>query len=48
MVPCDNRTMCERGVKQVDICGKDDKREITVLLACTLSGKLQNTGYFTW
>ena len=32
--------MAEEGVKQVPVVGKDDKREITALLAATASGKL--------
>ena len=33
-------TLAEQGVKQVDVTGLDDKREMTALLACTLSGSL--------
>ena len=32
--------MAEQGVKQVSVIGQDDKREITVLLAITLSGQM--------
>ena len=40
IVPCDSWTMEKKGKKQVDIVGKDDKREITALLAATLSGNM--------
>ena len=30
-------TLAEQGVKQVDVTGLDDKREMTALLACTLA-----------
>lgn len=40
LVPVSEWTMAETGSKQVEIRGFDDKREITVLLTITLSGKL--------
>ena len=40
LVPVSSWTMAEEGVKQVPVVGKDDKREITALLAATASGKL--------
>ena len=40
MVPASEWTMAEEGSKQVEIRGLDDKREITVLLTVTLSGRL--------
>ena len=33
-------TLAEQGVKQVDVTGLDNKCEMPVLLACTLSGSL--------
>ena len=33
-------TFEEKGAKQVEIAGLDDKRKITVLLSCALDGKL--------
>ena len=39
LVPVSSWTM-EEGVKQVAVVGNDDKREITALLAATVSGKL--------
>ena len=33
-------TMAEEGSKQVEVCGLDDKREVTALLIATLSGQL--------
>ena len=39
-VPTSQWTLEQQGVKQVDVTGLDDKREMTVLLACTLSGSL--------
>lgn len=40
LVPVSNWTMAEEGSKQVPVVGKDDKREITVLLTVTASGHL--------
>ena len=40
LVPVSNWTMEETGSKQVKVLGSDDKRQITALLASTLSGKL--------
>jgi hypothetical protein len=37
-VPVSSWTMAPRGSKRVDIIGKDDKRQITDVFACTLSG----------
>ena len=39
-VPASQWTLAEQCVKQVDVTGLDDKRELTALLACTLSGSL--------
>lgn len=39
-VPTSEYTLDERGSKQVSIIGMEDKREMTVLLACSLSGNL--------
>ena len=39
-VPTSQWTRAEQGAKQVDVTGLDDKREMTTLLACTLSGAL--------
>lgn len=39
-VPTADYTLEECGSKQVSIIGMDDKREMTVLLACSLSGNL--------
>ena len=38
IVPASNRTMEERGAKRVGIVGIEDKRQITTVLGCTLSG----------
>ena len=40
LVPASDRTMVEEGSRQVEVCGLDDKREITALLTATLSGQL--------
>ncbi|KAH3886452.1 hypothetical protein DPMN_010460 [Dreissena polymorpha] len=40
MVPTCQWTMAQEGDKQVRIAGKDDKRQITVLLSCTKAGKI--------
>ena len=37
-VPTGQWTLAEQGVKQVEVTGLDGKREMTALLACTLSG----------
>ena len=37
-VPVSQWTMEEEGAKQVEIDGKDDKRQITPIFACSLSG----------
>lgn len=42
-VPVSDWTFAEKGSKRVEIAGLDDKRQITVLLTCTLSGKLLPT-----
>ena len=39
-VPTSEWTMAEEGSRQVEIFGLEDKREMTVLLTCTLSGTL--------
>ena len=39
-VPTNQWTLAEQGAKQVDVTGLDDKRKMTTLLACTLSGSL--------
>ena len=39
-VPCSEWTLAVQGSKQVEIKGLDDKREMTVLLSITMSGKL--------
>lgn len=38
VVPVSQWTMAEQGVKQVPMTGFDDKRQITALLTCSLSG----------
>ena len=38
-VPTSNWTMAEEGSSRVEIIGLGDKRQITAVLACTLSGK---------
>ena len=40
LVPVSQWTMAQEGSKQVPVVGKEDKREITVLLAVTASGTL--------
>ena len=40
LVPVSAWTMAECGSKQVEIVGLDDKREITVVLACAMSGDM--------
>ena len=42
-VPVPDWTFEEKGSKRVEIVGLDDKRQITVLLSCTLTGKLLST-----
>ena len=37
-VPISSWTMAQEGVKRVEIAGKDDKRQITAVLACTMNG----------
>ena len=39
-VPASQWMLAEQGVKQVNITGLDDKREMTAILACTLYGSL--------
>ena len=39
-VPVSNWTMEVKGAKRVEVAGVDDKRQIMVLLSCTLNGKL--------
>lgn len=39
-VPCSQWTMAKRGVKQVEMVGLDDKRQITALLTVSASGSL--------
>ena len=39
-VPTSEWTLTEEGSRQVDVIGKEDKREMTVLLSCTMSGSL--------
>ena len=36
-VPASQWTLAKQGVKQVDVTGLDDKRELTALLGCTQS-----------
>jgi len=38
-VPVSNWTMEHKGAKWVEITGRDDKRQLTALFTCTLSGK---------
>jgi len=40
IVPTSNWTMHDRGAKQTKILGLQDKRQITVLMGCTMAGKL--------
>ena len=40
MVPVSEWTLEIQGTKQIDVVGLDDKREVTVLLAVSLSGNL--------
>lgn len=40
MIPTNAWTMEQKGSKQVKVIGVDDKRQITALLACTMSGDL--------
>ena len=44
-VPVSDWTFAERGSKQVEIAGLDDKCQITVLLTCTMNGKLLHTEF---
>ena len=39
-VPTASWTMEQEGTRRVEIAGKDDKRQITAVLACTMSGDL--------
>ena len=36
-------TFEEKGTKRIEIAGLDDKRQITVLLSCSMKGKLLPT-----
>ena len=38
LVPCSNWTMEKKGTKRIEIIAIDDKRQITCVLACTMSG----------
>ena len=40
LVPVSQWTLADEGARQVDVIGVEDKREMTVLLAITLAGKL--------
>ncbi|ELT87687.1 hypothetical protein CAPTEDRAFT_199284 [Capitella teleta] len=40
IVPTSSWTLAEKGAKQVEIVGLDDKRQITALLGCSLTGDL--------
>ena len=40
LVPASQWTLADEGFRQVDVIGVEDKREMTVLLAITLAGKL--------
>ena len=42
-VPASNWTFADKGSKRVEIAGLDDKRQLTVLLSCTMKGKLLPT-----
>lgn len=37
-IPVSNWTMEQGGSKRVEVVGKDDKRQITALFGCTMSG----------
>ena len=39
IVPSSQWTMEKRDTKRVEITGKEDKRQITAVFACTMSGK---------
>ena len=40
IVPSNDSTMTKKGSKQVEIIGLDDKRQITAVMACSLTGEL--------
>ena len=40
LIPVNSWTLAEKGARQVPIVGLEDKREMTMLLACTASGKM--------
>ena len=40
IVPSSQWTMERKGTKRVEIAAVDDKRQITAIFACTLSGKI--------
>ena len=42
-VPVSNWTFADKGSKRVEIAGLDDKRQLIVLLSCTMKGKLLPT-----
>ena len=42
-IPVSDWTFEEKGTKRIEIAGLDDKRQITVLLSCTVKGKLLPT-----
>ena len=49
MVPVSNWTLEVSGSRQIDMVGLDDKREVTALLAVSLSGTVSPTpGYLCW
>ena len=42
-MPVSNWTFADKGSKQVEIAGLDDKHQLTLLLSCTMKGKLLPT-----
>ena len=42
-VPVSNYTFADKGLKRVKIAGLDDKCQLTVLLSCTIEGRLLPT-----
>jgi len=44
-IPVSSWTMAQEGVKRVEIAGKDDKRQLTALFACSMSGFYNRLGH---
>ena len=47
-VPASNWTMAKEGTNRVEIAGLGDKRQLTVVFGCSLSGDFPSTGHIRW